>query len=140
MDFGHVQVLRPDASRLISQLGRPLADAGLVRLVVLARTHGRGSDVDRLVGVLPGGVGAGQHDCGRAIADRRAHQAGQRIGDQGCVQDLLGAARCLELGVGVKAAVGVVLGRDLGVVLGGRAVGVHMVAGQLGVEVHEQAA
>ena len=75
-----------------------------------------------------------------AVADGRAHQAGERLRHQRRRQYLLEGVLFAVLRVRVQAAVVVVLHRDLRELLLRRPVALHVGAGARGVDIHEHAA
>ena len=80
---------------------------------------------------------ADQHNGRGAVADRRAHRPGQRLGDHRRRQNVLDAELLTKLRAGVEAPVKGVLRRHTGQLLDGRAVAIHVGPSRLRVDVHE---
>ncbi|MCY1426253.1 hypothetical protein D9M71_420690 [compost metagenome] len=75
----------------------------------------------------------------RAVRQRRAHRQGERIGDRRRGKDLVDAEGLAELREGVVHRMAVVLRRNRGDLPLGGAVGLHVIAAQGGVDLHELA-
>ena len=134
----------PQPRHLVGLVGGGARQAGLVELAVLAA---READARDAHGALPDARRQlleiflrAQQRRGRAIADRRAHGAGQRIGHRPVLEH--GLRRHLEavLRLVVQRAVIVVLGGADGDLLLRRAVLPHVPLGLHGVGVHEDGA
>ena len=133
-----VEVVGPDAGLLVGLARRParprpaLPARGRCRTpATLARTR-TGSTSRRRAYVL-----GADDDGGGAVADRRAHEQGERPGDLPAGQHVLDGHLVAVLGVRVERAVPVVLHGDAGEVLGRGAAALHVRPGVDGVDVHE---
>src|SRR3990172_8350371 len=137
VQLDRAQVLRTDAGLLIRLLHDPLRDPGLAGGVVAARADAGGEDVDGLRRELPRLLGGAEDGRRRAVADGRAHQAGQGLRHRRRVEHVLQRVDRAVLGVRVQGAVVVVLDRDPPELLLRRPVALHVVPREGGVEVHE---
>src|SRR6266571_3235680 len=108
-----MQVFWTDTGHLVGFLGDAFGDTGVAGLAVLARAQDRSLHIDRLGGELSGLLGAGEDHRRSAVADRRAHHAGERFGDDWRREHLFDGARSAELRMRIEAAVGVVLAATL---------------------------
>ena len=96
--------------------------------------HPEAGHVDGLVGELVGPLGRGEDDGGGPVGLGAAVEQPQRAAHHGRGQDLVDGDLVLEVGVGVEAAVVVVLHRHRGQHLGGGAELVHVPGGEGGEE------
>ena len=139
VQLADVDLLGGDPGLLVGLVGGGLRHVGADdRHAVGVLGEGRGEvgdhrlagDLDRLVPepVLVDVALGGDDRAGRAVGGRRALQLGQRVVDHLRRLDVLERVLVLELGVGVVDRVLVVLPADPGVVVGVRAVLLHVVA------------
>ena len=89
---------------------------------------------------MAGFVGCGHQDRGRAVANGRTHHASEWVRNEGRGKNLFDRAPGLILGMRVQTPVGVVLGGDAGKLFLCRAVALHMLAGEVGIVIHKNAA
>ena len=144
MQFGDVDVARSHARHFVRLARRVLAEARFVEIAVFAARQRAGRDSNGAVACfrrhLSQVILGAQDRGGRAVADRRAHGAGQRVADGPVFQDVVDGQFELVLGVGIERAVAVVLGRADGDLALRGAVPRHVMAGLHGVGVHENGA